>query len=165
MSFLKKAVKFAGKAAKVYASYQTGGLSGLATSALSKAGKKAKMRAVAPMMASQLSSKFGGGISAIPASFVGGGGGMFAGSGATSKFQLPQISSGGGGGGGFAGPKPRLTKDGRVTMRRRHRINPGNVKALRRSIRRLKQAEKLFRTVLTVQGKPHAGIKPKSRKR
>lgn len=44
------------------------------------------------------------------------------------------------------------------------RINPGNAKALRRAIRRIKSAEKLFRQVLTVQGKKATGIKPKGRK-
>lgn len=41
------------------------------------------------------------------------------------------------------------------------RQNVGNMKALRRAIRRIQGAEKLFRTVLSVQGKAHAGIKPK----
>jgi len=41
------------------------------------------------------------------------------------------------------------------------RQNVGNMKALRRAIRRIQGAEKLFRTVLSVQGKSHTGIKPK----
>lgn len=45
------------------------------------------------------------------------------------------------------------------------RQNVGNMKALRRAIRRIQGAEKLFRQVLSVQGKGHAGIKPKKRKR
>jgi len=44
------------------------------------------------------------------------------------------------------------------------RQNVGNMKALRRAIRRIQGAEKLFRTVLSVQGKAHAGIKPKKKR-
>jgi hypothetical protein len=45
------------------------------------------------------------------------------------------------------------------------RQNVGNMKALRRAIRRIQGAEKLFRQVLSVQGKAHAGIKPKKGRR
>jgi len=44
------------------------------------------------------------------------------------------------------------------------RQNVGNMKALKRAIRRIQGAEKLFRQVLSVQGKSHTGIKPKRRK-
>lgn len=45
------------------------------------------------------------------------------------------------------------------------RQNVGNMKALKRAIRRIQGAEKLFRQVLSVQGKSHTGIKPKKGRR
>lgn len=163
MSFLKKVGKLAKKGVQAYAAYQTGGLSAVATKALSK--KVARAKAAPMAMSTMLSSKYGGGITAVPASFVGT-------AAKTALKSLPYIGTAVTAAdlattayGAFAGKKPRLTKDGRMTMRKRHTINPANVKALRRSIRRIKGAEKLFRTVLSVQGKAHAGIKPKNRKR
>lgn len=155
MSFGKKLVKLGKTGLKAYASYQTGGLSGLATSAL----KKRAVRSMGSMML-QRSSSFGGGLTALPAvgaSYTGGGG-RFGGSGMTATFMAPSSAA-------RAARQPRMTKDGKITMRKKHRINPANVKALRRSIRRLKGAEKLFRQVLTVEGKHHAGIKPKTSSR
>lgn len=45
------------------------------------------------------------------------------------------------------------------------RQNPANVKALRRAVRRIEAAEKLFRSVLSVQGKKSTGIKTKKKGR
>lgn len=45
------------------------------------------------------------------------------------------------------------------------RQNPANIKALRRAISRIEKAEKLFRSVLSVQGKKSTGVKPKKRGR
>lgn len=164
MSFLKKVGKLAKKGVKLYAAYQTGGLSNVALSALSR--KKAVKMAAMPMVASQLSSKFGGGFTAQPAAFnmaglatsarVLGSKALravpYVGTAATVYEAGKGLFGGSGASGTFGRPRKKY-----------RRINPGNVKALRRSIRRIKGAEKLFRTVLQVQGKPHAGIKPKTR--
>lgn len=163
MSFLKKVGKLAKKGAKLYASYQTGGLSNVALSALSK--KKAVKMAAMPMLANSLASKYGGGFTATPASFVSMGSMASVAKkyGSKALRAVPYVGTaatvydvGKGlfGGAGASGTYPR---------KKYRRINPANVKALRRSIRRIKGAEKLFRTVLQVQGKHHTGIKPKSR--
>jgi hypothetical protein len=52
-----------------------------------------------------------------------------------------------------------------TTRKKYRRQNVGNMKALRRAIRRIQGAEKLFRQVLSVQGKSHTGIKPKKKGR
>jgi hypothetical protein len=71
--------------------------------------------------------------------------------------------------GGRAGARaPRGSVVGRVGRRYR-RTNPGNVKALRRAVRRITSAEKMFRKVLHLT-KPHhtghVGIKrPRKRSR
>lgn len=157
MSFLKKVGRLAKKAVKVYAAYQTGGLSQVAISALSR--KKA-IRTMAPMMASTLSSKYGGGFTATPASFLSTAGTV----GRRALKAVPYVGTaatiydiGKGAIGAFGG--------GAKPKKKYRRINPANIKALRRSIRRIKGAEKIFRQVLVVQGKPSGGIKPKTRKR
>lgn len=58
-----------------------------------------------------------------------------------------------------------LAKDGSGRCVRNRSMNAGNARAAKRAVRRIKAAEKLFRQILTVQGKPHAGIKPKARRR
>lgn len=174
MSFLKKIAKVAKGAVKAYATYQTGGLSGLATSAISKAAKG--NRRMVPMLQPM------GGINVIPAAFSGARMGNVMGSIATGigtaadvttiLNNLPSWSGPAYNGGGIVG---RGTKEMRKALARAahaaggrkkyRRINPSNVKALRRSIRRIHGAEKLFRQVLSVQGKHHAGIKTKRGKR
>ena len=58
-----------------------------------------------------------------------------------------------------------LAKNGSGKCVRNRRMNPANGRAIGRATRRLKAAEKMFRRVLSVEGK-HAGkIKPKARKR
>lgn len=165
MSFFKKVKKLAVKGVKAYAAYQTGGLSQVALNAVKKK-PAARVAAAAPMMMQALSTKYGGGISAVPAAFsipkvatrvlpalgavarrVPGVIGTAANAitvGSALTNLLPNTFTG----------KPR---------KRYRRVNPANIKALRRSIRRIKGAEKLFRQVLTVQGKQHAGVKPKAK--
>lgn len=163
MSFFKKLKKVAKTAAKAYVTYQTGGLSAVAERALSKKGKARGLPV--PMMQSMTQS---GGITALPASFVG--------LGAPVLTQLPRIAGpairygkkalGALGLGGAAEVGAGLVRGiGGTTRRKYRRINPCNIKALRRSIRRIHGAEKVFRQVLSVQGKKSAGIKPKHRKR
>lgn len=164
MSFLKKVTKLAKSGLKAYASYQTGGLSGLATSALSKKGKMPR-----PMLSNAISQSTG--LNVIPAAYLSGG--------METIMQLPRITRGGmaikrmmtaatlgaAAEGGAQMVRKRGGASGTFTapgMRKKHRrINPGNIKALRRSVRRIHSAEKMFRQVLSVQGKHHAGIKPK----
>jgi len=48
---------------------------------------------------------------------------------------------------------------------KRKRTNFANIRALNRAIRRVQGAEKIFRKILQVQGKPHGGIRPKAKRR
>lgn len=57
-----------------------------------------------------------------------------------------------------------MAKDGRGCVRNR-RMNAANGRAIARATRRLRSAEKMFRRILQVQGKPTGKIKPKGRKR
>lgn len=162
MSFLKKVKKLAKKAGKAYLAYQTGGLSAVATQALSKKGRRPSLPV--PMMQSMVQS---GGLAALPTT-------TFASApllktiGKKALRAVPFV--------GTAATLYDIGSDivgaGKGTVarafggrRKYRRINPGNIKALRRSIRRIHGAEKLFRQVLSVQGKKSAGIKPKHRKR
>jgi hypothetical protein len=89
------------------------------------------------------------------------------------------MSSGGGGGGGFGtGMVPGYgqpddfrhmkfnARSGEwERSRKRRRMNYANGRAIRRAARRLKGAEKMFRTVFTIRhAKAPAGIHPKGRK-
>lgn len=162
MSFLKKLKKVAKTAGKAYLTYQTGGLSAVAAKALSKKGRAPTLPI--PMMQSMVQS---GGLAALPTTF------------ASTTPLLKNIGKKALRAVPFVGTAATLYDIGsdivgasKATVtkafggrRKYRRINPGNVKALRRSIRRLHGAEKLFRQVLSVQGKKHAGIKPKHRKR
>lgn len=75
--------------------------------------------------------------------------------------------------GAAAGPATRMAKQvaSRAAQaisgprKKYRRQNVGNMKALKRAIRRIQGAEKLFRQVLSVQGKSHTGIKPKKGRR
>jgi len=63
--------------------------------------------------------------------------------------------------------KGHITKRGVWSNRRRPRMNPMNVRAARRAVRRIHSAEKLFRQILSVAhpGKAHGRIAPKRSKR
>lgn len=52
-----------------------------------------------------------------------------------------------------------------VQKKKYRRMNPMNIKALRRAVRRVDAAEKQFKKVLMVQGKKATGVKPRPPRR